>query len=62
MPFSLKDHVLFKRAHMFEECVPDPISVLVALDDDTALTLPDGRKLSLPKYAACVFRGDLRHA
>ena len=57
-----KDHVLFKRVRMYEECLPYPISVLVALDDDTTLTLSDGSKLSIPKFAACVFRGDLRHA
>ena len=57
-----KDHALFKRARMYQECLPYPISVLIALDDDTTLTLSDGSLVSIPKFAACVFRGDMRHA
>ena len=58
----LKDHALFKRTRLYKECLPYPISVLIALDDDTTLTLSDGSLVSIPKFAACVFRGDMRHA
>ena len=57
-----KDNDLFARTHMHEECLPYPISVIVALDEDTTLTVSDGRKVSIPKLGAIVFRGDMRHA
>ena len=59
---DFKPHELFKRTRLHDACLPYPISVLFALQDGATLTLPDGRQISIPKYAACVFRGDLRHA
>jgi len=41
--------------------LPFALSGMVALQDDTTITTRDGRKISIPTYSLCVWRGDLEH-
>ena len=59
---DFEPHELFKRTQMHKGCLPYPIRVLIVLQDGARLTLKDGKEVDIPRFAVCVFRGDLVHA
>jgi hypothetical protein len=59
---DFKKHRFFDRKTMHEGSLPYPVSVLLALQDGSTLTLKDGTTVSVPRGAVVVFKGNLIHA
>jgi len=59
---DFKKHWFFDRKTMHEGSLPYPVSVLLALQDGSTLTLKDGTTVSVPRGAVVVFKGNLIHA
>lgn len=59
---DFKKHRLFDKVKMHEGGLPYPVSVLLALQDGSTLTLMDGTTVSVPRGAVVVFKGNMIHA
>ena len=59
---DFKKHRVFDRVKMHEGSLPYPVSVLLALQDGSTLTLRDGTTVSVPRGAVVVFKGNMIHA